>query len=159
MEKENLLEYVAPCGLLCYACISFKDGPCSQGARDVYTYTDGWDEFYSANLPKRKRKKYQKESNAYRNTLQFLGGASCPGCRNHPPSNKGGWGCREGCAIQACVKERGVDFCAQCDAFPCDKLDQHCADSNRRIQEIGLEAYFEEKKQTSIYARWKKKAE
>jgi hypothetical protein len=117
-----------------------------------------------------KREEWDKWFDTFQNTLQYLCGASCPGCRNNHPSNKEEkWGHLEGCVIPACVKERGVDFCAECDEFPCQKEKDFCATHNmsgedwengsRRIKEIGIEAYFEEKKDVSHCIRHKKKAE
>ncbi|MCL2772587.1 MAG: DUF3795 domain-containing protein [Oscillospiraceae bacterium] len=156
MEKEKLLNYIAPCSLLCYTCMSFKDGPSSTSAKKVYNYSDGWGEFYNTLIPEEKREEAYKEFSAFQNTLKFLGGASCPGCRNNPQSNKSGWGCAEGCVIPACVKEHGVDFCAECDEFPCQTCDNT---GSKRIKEIGIEAYFEEMKDISHYIRYKKETE
>lgn len=167
MEKGKLLQYVAPCSLLCYACGSFKDGPVSECARRLHTYWEGYCEFRSRYLPEESRSAWHTEFKAFDDTLQYLGGASCPGCRNNPPSNKGTWGCLEGCVPQACVKEHGVDFCAECDEFPCQKakdfftthenLVDEWESGNRRIKEVGAEAYFEEKKDISHYIRYKEK--
>jgi hypothetical protein len=170
MEKSKLLDFIAPCSLLCYSCMSFKDGPSPEGAKNVYKYSDGWGEFWSALLPEDKREEWNIWFKSFQNTLRYLGGASCPGCRNSPPSNKdGGCGCLEGCVIPACVKERGVDFCAECNEFPCQKAKDFFATHNStgedwengssRIKEIGVEAYFDEKKNVSHYIRFKKKAE
>ena len=41
MEKEKLLDCVAPCSLLCYACPSFIDGPVSECAKKI-TQLLGW---------------------------------------------------------------------------------------------------------------------
>jgi hypothetical protein len=169
MVKARLLDHIAPCSLLCYACISFQDGPSKEGARNVYTYSDGWGDFWSAHLPEEKREEWHKWFDSFQNTLQYLGGASCPGCRNHPPSNKDGkWGCLEGCVIPSCVKERGLDFCAECDEFPCQKAkdffktpkgQSDWETGSRRIKEIGIDAYYDEKKGISHYVSYKKKPE
>jgi hypothetical protein len=48
----------------------------------------------------------------------------CQGCR----TNKGICAFHEGeCATYQCVKTKGVDFCFECDSFPCEKL-YPCAD-------------------------------
>lgn len=169
MGNEILLDYVAPCSLLCYACPSLKNGPVSECAKRLHNYWEGYCEFRSEYLPEENRSAWHSEFNAFDNTLHFLGGASCPGCRNNPPSNKGGWGCLEGCVIPTCVKERGVDFCAECDEFPCQKAKNFFAthnwtgedweNGNRRIKEVGINAYFDEKKDVSHYIHYKKKAE
>lgn len=168
MEKEKLLDYVAPCSLLCYACPSLKTGTVAECARKLHNYWEGFCEFRSKHLPEESRDKWHAEFNAFDNTLQFLGGASCPGCRNNPPSSKAGWGCLDGCVIPACAKAHGVDFCAECNDFPCreakdffatlgdDSITASWESETRRLREIGLEAYFEEKKDVSHYIRYKK---
>jgi len=82
------------------------------------------------------------------NTVQHIRGASYPGCRNNPAS---GCGHIEGCEIPACVKEHGVDFCAECDNFPCHKISRDKENSSRQIQEVGIDASFEERKDVSMY--------
>jgi len=167
MEKEQLLDHIAPCSLLCHTCMSRKGGLSSEGAKNVYKYSDGWGEFYSALLPEEKREEWHREFDTFQSTLQFLGGALCPGCRNDPPSNKDGkWGCLEGCPVPICAKERGVDFCAECGEFPCQKGKDFFAAGvigwergNGRIKEIGVEAYFEEMRDVSHYIGFKKKTE
>ncbi len=72
--------------------------------------------------------------------------------------------------IPSCVQERGIDFCAQCSEFPCEKarvmFDGHddkiggaWEEGSRRLREIGLEAYFAEKKDVSHYLHYKEKTE
>lgn len=64
-------------------------------------------------------------------------------------------GCRSGdnlltCEIQDCVKNKGVDFCYQCEDFPCDKLFEIQRDhpdnieNIMRIQMIGIEEWIQE---------------
>ena len=75
----------------------------------------------------------------------------CKGCREQP-------GCsipHEPCATLRCVMEKGVDFCCECDDFPCDLL-RPCADGADRfphnvklynlcrISRIGLESWAED---------------
>lgn len=49
----------------------------------------------------------------------------CRGCRNHNgriPLQKHVFGEAHRCAAYECIKEKGLDFCGECDAFPCDYL-------------------------------------
>jgi len=52
---------------------------------------------------------------------------------------------------------KGVDFCFQCDEFPCEKtnfdpdLKRRWFQMNTRMKEIGVEAYFEETKDLPRY--------
>jgi hypothetical protein len=73
----------------------------------------------------------------------------CRGCREQ------GRGQEDGCPTRACVLERGLSFCSQCDDFPCPRL-QPCragADLRRhnlklfnlcRIQAVGVQRWAEE---------------
>ncbi|HAK59402.1 MAG TPA: hypothetical protein DCO77_03325, partial [Nitrospiraceae bacterium] len=57
----------------------------------------------------------------------------------------------------ACYKDQGVDFCFQCQEFPCDKtnfdpnLKQRWISMNTRMKEVGVEAFFEETKDLPRY--------
>jgi hypothetical protein len=150
-----------------YSCPSFEHGSVGESARKLHNYWEGYCEFRSEHLPEEQREAWQAEFSAFDGTLRFLGGASCPGCRNSPPSEKDGWGCLEGCFIPACARERGVDFCAECDAFPCQKareffgakggnLYREWENGNRRIREVGAEIFFREMKDISHYIHYKK---
>ena len=84
MVKKELLDYVAPCSLLCYTCIAFKDGPIPECARKLHTYYDGYCELRSAHLPESERETWYREFHTFHDTLGYLSMAACPGCRNHP---------------------------------------------------------------------------
>ena len=43
----------------------------------------------------------------------------CKGCRS---SGKGSWW--PDCPIRKCILEKGIDFCFNCDLFPCDKIEK-----------------------------------
>ena len=50
---------------------------------------------------------------------------NCNGCRTHSgriPLQQHLFGEAHRCAAYECAKEKGVDFCGQCDTFPCDYL-------------------------------------
>ena len=75
-------------------------------------------------------------------------------------------GCIEGCFIPECVKEHDVDFCAECDKFPCSKVRdseiygkearEAMVEGSLLIKENGAERFFEMKKDASHYAKYKK---
>jgi len=52
---------------------------------------------------------------------------------------------------------KGVDFCFQCDEFPCEKtsfdpdLKQRWVQMNTRMKEVGVESYFEKTKNLLRY--------
>lgn len=71
---------------------------------------------------------------------------TCEGCR----SNKRSFYCRELCTMKSCAERKGVDFCSQCDEYPCEtlKVFQAAAPHRRelwtsleRIKEDGYEKW------------------
>lgn len=166
MEREKLLHEVAPCSLLCYTCTGYKDGVIAECAKKLHTYLDGFEKLVGRNMSKEDRENWYRDFNTFRGTLANIGGG-CHGCRADA-SLKGG--CIEGCVIPECVKERGVDFCADCREFPCQrardffasydgKVEEVWEKGTERIREIGIEAYFEERKNVSHYLHYNEETE
>lgn len=58
-----------------------------------------------------------------------------------------------GCVMRPCARERGVEVCALCDEYPCDKvtafMDRYAEVkiNNDRIREVGLDAWLEEQEE------------
>ena len=72
----------------------------------------------------------------------------CLGCRSH----KRGPYCQQ-CRMSACSRERGLDFCSECQDYPCDDLKQFQGErphrlelwsSLARIKAVGFERWSEE---------------
>jgi len=83
--------------------------------------------------------------------------------RNQPPETVRCLGCRESgcliipgeCATKSCIASKKIDFCYQCDEFPCNRL-HPCFDKSEkfpqnfklfnlcRIRAVGLERWAEE---------------
>ncbi len=73
----------------------------------------------------------------------------CDGCR----SERRIYFCREHCKMTKCAAERGIDFCGQCEEFPCDELSEFQSkmphrielwNSHSRINEAGWETWYGE---------------
>ena len=161
--KQDLLNYIAPCSLLCYTCPALKDGAISEYAIKLCKYFEGYYDFNDANMPDQYRWRLNEFEEFYKQLEKYTK-RKCPGCRNNPSS---GSGCIEGCFITSCVKEHGVDYCAACSEYPCEKaktffttinkiIGQDWENGNKRIKEIGIEEYFNEKKNMSHYISYKK---
>ena len=55
--------------------------------------------------------------NNFEGVLSIYADASCSGCRSTEHN-----GCSiEGCFLLECTKNHGVDFCGECNEFPCKK--------------------------------------
>jgi hypothetical protein len=148
MNRKNLLQRIAPCGVLCFTCTASRHGVIREKSRGIQRYLDGFGavaEKMSELDPR--LKKYPD----FEQGLRMLAEASCEGCRDGDAKYPG-------CEIAACVKEREVDFCYQCDDFPsCAKADfepmlkSKWLHANRRMKDVGPEAFFEEMKERSHY--------
>ena len=74
---------------------------------------------------------------------------------SHPPETKRcrGGNCGPRCAIKKCAIAKGVNVCAECSEFPCERI-QTLAKSEptlvhdgQRIRKIGLDAWIDEQEQ------------
>jgi hypothetical protein len=148
MEREKLLKMIAPCGLACYTCTAAQEGVIQTHSEALLNLLESFDRFaeqFSTHEPR--LKKYPD----FVQVLQLFSEAGCTGCRS-------GACPYPGCRVQPCITEKGYDFCFECEAFPCDKLDADPAlkdkwlSSNERMRAIGVEAYFDEVKDRSHYA-------
>ena len=147
MEYEQILEHLAPCGLNCRKCFAHTKGDITLhsqalqeclGAFDIYAQRFSTFEPAFENYP------------AFKEMLALFAQPACDGCRQ-------GTCLYPNCGVITCYKEKGVDFCFRCDEFPCDKtnFDPHLRrrwrQMNRRMQEVGVKAYFEETKDLPRY--------
>lgn len=164
MEKQKLLDAIAPCSLLCHTCPGLRDGAVAQCARKLCAYFEGYYDFNDQNLPE-EHKGWLPEFAGFRDRLEGYGKSECVGCRNKPVA---GAGCIEGCVVPDCVKAHAVDFCAECPEFPCQKARDFFATVNNvigrdweqgssRLREVGAARYFDEKKDLSHYISYRKK--
>jgi hypothetical protein len=83
--------------------------------------------------------------------LDYLAAENCRGCRNEQ--------CKlfKECGVRGCHQEKQVDFCYQCEAFPCDKTNfdprlRHAwVQINEKIRKIGIAQYDEQTRARSRY--------
>jgi len=161
--REQLLRYVAPCSLLCYTCPGMKDGVIAQHAAALCRYFVGYYDFNDSNLPAEYRS-WLSTFQEFSQRLEHYASRPCLGCRETPTFG----GCLPGCVVPSCVKEHGVNYCAECSNFPCATardffsshnriLAENWEDGSRRLREVGLEAYFAEKREAPHYLGYQKK--
>ncbi len=164
MERQAILDAIAPCALCCYTCPAKKDGILAQTARTLYKYHEGYCAFLRSALPKRCKRICKAES-VFLDRLEQKAQASCNGCRD----GERGKYCIRNCFVSACAAEHGVDFCGECDEFPCDKGKELFARServledwlagNERIRAVGAQRYYEEVISRSHYASFAQDAD
>ncbi len=161
--RQEILNHVGPCSLLCYTCPGYSEGAVGKCAASLCNYLEGYYDFNDINLPQEYRY-WLKEFESFYNNLQGYTKGNCPGCRNLTAASPG---CVKGCLILSCTKDHGVDFCGDCSEFPCSKVNTFFNEKlraawlkgNTRIKEVGFEQYFTENKNTSHYIDYKKAKE
>ena len=147
IEYRDILKNLAPCGLNCKKCLAFSDGEIkdhSKKLKDLLGDFDRYAERFSSFLP------VFKNYHQFKELLSFFTQADCTSCRN-------GKSKYPNCGVTKCYREKGVDFCFQCDEFPCEKTNfdpdllRRWIQMNNRMKEIGVEAYFQEAKDLPRY--------
>lgn len=140
MEYEEAVRRLAPCGLDCSRCADKDDGEIRETCVRLQTLLDGY----------RRVAKIREASNPalagypqFEEILNLLGGAACSGCRGANCL------CPIDCTAAECTKEKGIDFCFQCECFPCVKIADprirgRWLSNNLRMKEIGAEAFCTE---------------
>lgn len=128
-------------------CFARADGDISGHSKELRKLLGNFDiyaERFSAFLPE------FKDYPSFKRLLEFFAQGDCRGCRQGT--------CKyPNCGVVVCYRNKGVDFCFQCDEFPCEKthFDQHLErrwiNMNRRMKEIGVKAYYEETKDLCRY--------
>ena len=147
MTYDEILRILAPCGLNCAKCMAFTEGDIKRHAKELKRLLgsfDGYAERFSNFLP------IFKDYPAFKELLNYFTQTDCNGCRQGDSKYPN-------CGVASCYRQKGVDFCFQCDEFPCEKtnfdshLKQRWIDINNRMKEVGVEAFFEETKDLPRY--------
>ena len=146
-EYSKILDFLAPCGLSCRKCLGYTKGEIPGHSIELQKLLGNFDvyaERFSVFLPK------FKNYPSFKRMLAYLAKPDCDGCRQGA--------CKyPNCGVVECYEKKGVDFCFQCDEFPCDKtnfdphLKQRWIKMNNRMKEIGVESYYEETKNLCRY--------
>ncbi len=129
------LEEVTYCGLYCGLCASRRRIPQQAATLRETLRKEGYDRGYF-DIPG-----LNEIIATFWKGLNLLANAPCPGCR--------AGGGNPGCAIRACVQERGVTACPLCADYPCQRLEvlrnyPLLLADGRRMQQVGLEQWIAE---------------
>jgi hypothetical protein len=142
MKYEEILDFLGPCGLNCRKCVFYSKGEIREHSMKLKELFGSFD-----NYAKRFSKLIDPVFNNYqkfKELLEFLTHADCKGCRNQTCA------VYPDCGVVDCYKKKDVDFCFQCDEFPCEKtnfdldLKRRWILMNNRAKEIGIDAYYKE---------------
>jgi len=150
MTTERIKASLAPCGLCCETCFAHVDG-------DIRRYSLKLKEKLGNFHINAKRfetllgdpifKKYPD----FKEMLDYFASENCKGCRNEQ--------CKlfKDCGVRGCHQEKQIDFCYQCDEFPCDRtnfdpgLYKGWVMINEKIKKTGIEQFYEKTKTRPRY--------
>jgi hypothetical protein len=87
---------------------------------------------------------------AFAELLDFLAEGTCTGCREQ--------GCLfQACKVPGCARKHGVDYCFECEKFPCDehgmpdRLSELWRTNNENMRERGVAKWYRELKDKPRY--------
>jgi len=139
MKYDEVLEFLAPCGLSCQKCFAYQKGEIGYHSKKLQNLLGNFDIYakrFSNFIPE------FKDYPSFKKMLSYFSSPDCLKCRQGT--------CKyANCGVVECYKNKGVDFCFQCEEFPCEKtnfdphLEKRWRRMNIRMKEIGVEAYFE----------------
>ena len=147
MAYDDMLNDLAPCGLSCRKCFANSQGEIAALSRQLQKRLGSFDiyaERFSAFLPA------FQDYPPFKELLAYLAQGHCDGCRE-------GICLYPDCGVTTCYQEKGVDFCFQCDEFPCEKtnfgphLERRWRQMNERMRDVGVEAYYQETRDLPRY--------
>lgn len=141
MDYEEIKASLAPCGLNCSTCFAHVNGGIRRLSLELKEKLGNFAPYarrYETLLSDSIFRRYPD----FKEMLDYFASENCRGCRNEQ--------CRlfRNCGVRPCHQEKQVDFCFQCDEFPCGNthFDEHLQKAWIRINEIirskGIEAYY-----------------
>jgi len=150
MTPEQLKETLAPCGLCCETCFAHANGDIRKYSIKLKEKLGNFHlnaERFVSLLENPVFKKYQD----FKEMLDYFASENCQGCRNEQ--------CRlfKNCGVRACHQKKMIDFCYQCDQFPCENtnfdpgLYKGWVIINKKIKEKGVEQFAKEAREHPRY--------
>jgi len=150
MTNDKIKETIAPCGLCCETCFAHASGDIRKYSLMLKDKLGNFDVFakrFETLLGNPVFAKYP----AFKEMLDLFASENCAGCRNEQ--------CKlfKNCGVRPCHQEKRIDFCFQCDEFPCEKtnfdpaLNKAWVAINEKIRATGIEQYCESARNRSRY--------
>ena len=149
-KMEKIKASLAPCGLSCETCFAHVDGDIRKHSMKLKEKLGNFG-VYAKRFETLIGDPAFETYPQFKEMLDYLASGNCTGCRNEQ--------CRlfKNCGVRPCHQEKGVDFCFQCDEFPCDHthFDEHLYERwvklNEIIQKTGIEAFYEKSRTRPRY--------
>lgn len=147
MEYQEVLSYLAPCGLDCGRCADYENGEIKRLSSKLIHLLGNYGRV--AKMKAETKPAFNHYAH-FDEILTSFSRASCGGCRSENVQ------CPITCAAKTCHKEKGVDFCFQCVEYPCEKqfsgrLRERWKEKNDRMREIGPVQFYSEQNESPRY--------
>ncbi len=150
MTSEQIMAALAPCGLNCEKCFAHVDGDIRRYSLKLKEKLGNFEIYakrYETLLGDSVFSKYPD----FKDMLDYFASRNCKGCRNEQ--------CKlfKDCGVRGCHQEKQVDFCYQCDEFPCNRTNFNerlytvWMMINQKIEQIGIEEFYEKSKNHPRY--------
>lgn len=147
MEYKEAVRRLAPCGLDCSRCADYAGGEIQKLSIRLSELLNGYSRIAKIREDINPILAYYPQ---FEEILKSFAQAACSGCRGSNVL------CPIECAAGQCTREIGVEFCFQCEEFPCSKqIDPHTQERwqkyNQRMKEIGVEEFCHEQSRLPRY--------
>lgn len=150
MITEKIKASLAPCGLSCEKCFAHVNGDIRKYSLQLKESLGKFD-MYAKRFETLIGDPIFKKYPDFKELLNYFASANCKGCRNEQ--------CKlfKECGVRSCHQEKQIDFCHQCDEFPCtrtnfdDDLYRRWVLINEKIKVKGIEQFYEENKTRPRY--------
>lgn len=144
---EEVVERLAPCGLDCSRCYAREGGDIQSAALALREALAGFE-----HMAPRIEGRYPALAHYehFREVLDLACAGGCPDCRSGGPE-------MPFCAARTCFREKGVDFCFQCDEYPCERnsypenMAVRWHRYNDRMREVGVVQFYREQRRLPRY--------
>ena len=150
MDYEYIKSRLSPCGLHCGKCFAFEDGEIALLSKKLKESLGNFDVYAERFVSLLNEPAFSKYPD-FKVLLSLLSEPKCKGCRKEK--------CVlfKSCKVRECSEKRNVDFCFQCDDFPCNNtgLDEHLykrsVSINKEMKDTGVEVYYAKVKDKPRY--------
>jgi hypothetical protein len=150
MNYDEIINKLGPCGLSCEKCFSYVNGNIKFHSMELAKFLGSFDRYAERFVTMLDEPVFEKYPD-FKEMLDYFTKVECLGCRQEE--------CKlfKNCNVKECSKNMRVDFCFECDKFPCNEtgFDEHLRkrwlNINNRMKEIGIENYYEEIKELPRY--------
>jgi len=150
MTYSEILSKLGPCGLNCSKCFAYRNGEIKNLSSKLKANLGNFD-IYAERFVDLLDEPIFKKYSDFKLMLNHFTNSTCNGCREDS--------CKlfKNCLVKQCSKDYCVDYCFQCEQFPCSKhgFDEHLEKRWLAIQNKmkvnGVENYFEEIKDQTRY--------